>query len=147
MRCLRPGKKNRTLLLQKVFDWLSRWTLEFPITDQKWSLQFVVDLLSEVDSDVAFGVCFHVNDEKLYANVTAASDSKLSEPNLRMMRYTSCSRPDERAVINEEEGTIQLENSPGPIPYEVRLDVLTTRKTQPIYDRFVNLPSLPYHAR
>ena len=120
---LAAGQKNRTLLLHKTFDWLSRWTLEFPITDQKWAqLQFVVDLLSEVDSDVALGVCFRVNGEKLYANVTAASDSKLSEPNLRMMRYTNCSRPDERAAINEEEGTIHLENSPEPIPYKVRLD-------------------------
>ncbi len=56
------------------------------------------------------------------ANATAAAVSKLLEPNVRILRYTNCSRPDERAVVNEEERTILLENSPDPIPYKVRRD-------------------------
>ena len=82
----------------------------------------MVDLMSEVDTDVDLGMSFRINDEKLYANATATPRNKLSEPNLRLLRYTSCSRPDERVVINEEERTILLENSPEPIPYEVRRD-------------------------
>ena len=34
---LSAGQKSRMLLLHKTFDWLSRWTLEFPITDRKWA--------------------------------------------------------------------------------------------------------------
>ena len=79
-----------------------------------------VDLMSEVDSDVELGMCFRIDDEKLYANATVCPMNKPSEPNLRSLRYTSCSRPDERAVISREERTILMENSPEPIPYEVR---------------------------
>ena len=88
----------------------------------------MVDLMSEVDTDVDLGMSFRINDEKLYANATATPGNKLSEPNLRLLRYTSCSRPDERVVINEEERTILLENSPEPIPYQVRRD--NTKQTQ-----------------
>ena len=78
--------------------------------------------MSEEDSDIALGICFIIDDEKVYANAAAATVSKLSESNTRTLRYTSCSRPDERAVVNEEERTVLLENSPEPIPYEVRRD-------------------------
>ena len=120
---LAAGQKNRMLLLHKIFDWLSKWTLEFPITDQKWhQLQLVLGMLSEEDSDIALGICVVVDKEKVYANATPAADGKLSESNVFILRYASCSRPDERAVVNEEERTIQLEISPEPIPYEVRRD-------------------------
>ena len=77
--------------------------------------------MNKLDGDIALGMCFNVNDEKLFANATPAADNKLSEPNFCVVRYTSCSRPDERAVINAEERTILLQSSPEPIPYEVRL--------------------------
>ena len=49
----------------------------------------MVDLISEVDSDVEHGMSFRINDEKLYANATAAPVNKLSEPNFRLLRYTT----------------------------------------------------------
>jgi hypothetical protein len=132
---LAAGQKNRMLLLHKIFDWLSRWTLEFPITDQKWAqLLFVVDLLSEEDSDIALGICFMVDKEEVYANATAAAVSKLSEPNVCILRYASCNRPDERAVVNEEERTILLETSSDPIPYKVRRDNAKDAITRPFVD-------------
>ena len=132
---LATGQKNRMLLLHKIFDWLSQWTLEFPITDQKWQqLLFVLDLLSEEDSDITLGICFVIDNQEVYASATPAAVGKLSEPNVHIVRYTSCSRPDERAVVNEEERTILLENSPEPIPYEVRRDHPKDTITQPLID-------------
>ena len=40
---LAAGQKNRMLLLHKIFGWLSKWTLEFPVTDQKWAQYFLAN--------------------------------------------------------------------------------------------------------
>ena len=94
----------------------------------------MVDLLSEEDSDIALGLCFVIDNQEVYASATPAAVGKLSEPNVHIVRYTSCSRPDERAVVNEEERTILLENLPEPIPYEVRRDHPKDTITQPLID-------------
>ena len=81
------------------------------------------NLLSEEDSDIALGICLVIDKEKVYANATPATGGKLSESNVCVLRYASCSRPDERAIVNEDERTILLETtSPEPIPYKVRRD-------------------------
>jgi len=83
----------------------------------------MVDLLSEEDSDITLGICFVIDNQEVYASATPAAVGKLSEPNVHIVRYASCSRPDERAIVNEDERTILLETtSPEPIPYKVRRD-------------------------
>ena len=90
--------------------------------------------MSEEDSDIALGICFIIDDEKVYANATPAAVSKLSQPNVCILRYASCNRPDERAVVNEEERTILLETSSDPVSYKVRRDNTKDANTRPFVD-------------
>ena len=135
------GRKNRALLVRQVFNWLSEWTFEFPITNEKWTqLQFVLDLLNEDDGKVSLGISFACEGAVCYARaVEHTKRSEIVRPNstrnaasvavdakqpsatsTHMICYTSCERPDEPAIIDKEKQIVQLERSFEPVPYKVR---------------------------